>query len=347
MRTTYMPALAAMAFAAGCGAEEPGRVDRTAGPVAVAVSEAVSTGASILTPARVRAAESATLATRTSGTIRSVTIDVGSRVLEGDLLVRLDGSSVDAGVRRAEASANLARKYHERILALEADGAATGQELDEAIARLSMAEAGLEEARAERSYVELRAPFAGIVTARLVDPGDLAVPGKPVLILSGLHGLEIEADLPGNVRVREGDAVTISDRETGRVWPATATRVVPVLDAASHRFRVEATFDDARSDLPVPGRVVTLEVASPDETSLWIPSDAVLSRGQLRGVYTADDGLLRLRWLRLGAQRAGATEVLAGLPAGALVVRRPGAELSDGVPVETASVESWTLEGAL
>jgi len=337
MKSISGATIVAVSALAACGGAEPGHVARSDGPVAIVVSEAVSTGASVAVPARVRAAQSATLATRTSGTIRSIAVDVGSEVRQGELLVRLDGSSVDAGVRTAEASENLARRYFERIRALEADGAATGHELDEARARLEMAEAALEEARAQRGYVALRAPFDGIVTARLVDAGDLAVPGQPVLVVSGLRGLEIEADLPASVRVRLGDPVIVSDRDAGLAWPATAVRVVPVLDAASHRFRVEATFDDEAADgLPVPGRIVTLEVADPSESTVWIPEDALLSRGQLRGVFTAENGAIHLRWLRIGEVRAGAVEVLAGLPAGAAIVRRPSAELSDGTLVQKA-----------
>jgi RND family efflux transporter MFP subunit len=143
--------------------------------------------------------------------VQRVTVDVGSRVRAGQLLVALEGGDVGAGVSAARAGATQARLYHDRIVALERDGAATLQELDDARARLAMADADVRRAQSQLGYVNLTAPFAGIVTERQVDPGDLVVPGQPALTLVSTAGIEVHADLPGERagQVGVGDRVTV------------------------------------------------------------------------------------------------------------------------------------------
>ena len=117
--------------------------------------------------------------------------------------------------------------------------------------------------------------------------------------------------------------------QSGRRWAATVRRVVSVIDLASHRFRVEAMFDSSE-DLPVTGSYVRLEIAGGGEASAWVPSDAIVRRGQLSGVYVVTDDAVRLRWIRTGRRTDDAVEVLAGLARGTLVVRHPEPGLVDG-----------------
>ena len=333
-----------LASVAACGGGEPGEVEtlETVGTVGVSAAAFTETGSQV--PARVAALETANLATRSSGTVESVLVDVGSSVRQGQVLVRLEASGVESAVTRAEAQAVMARRTFDRLSNLERDGAATKQELDQAEASLRTAEAMLEEAIAAREYVSLRAPFDGTVTARFADPGDLAVPGRPVLVISGSKGVQVEADLPAAMAdaVSEGDRVTVVVPANRGRWPATVRRVVPVIDLASHRFRVEATFDSS-VDLPPAGSFVRLEIAGRGERSAWIPLDALVRRGQLAGVYVVTDGVLRLRWIRTGRRTASAVEVLAGLAEGILVVREPDPGFVDGAAVAGTDVVAWVL----
>ncbi len=335
-----VPAL--MGFTASCGGEEPGEVEKLveAGTVAVSVVAVAETGSQV--PARVVARETANLATRGSGTVESVAVDVGSSVRRGQVLVRLEGSGVESAVARAEAQTVVARRTYERLANLERDGAATKQELDHAEAALRTAEAMLEEAVASRDYFVLRAPFDGTVSARLADPGDLAVPGRPVMVITGSQGVKVEADLPAALAdaVSEGDRLAVLSPDTGTRWDVTVRRVVPVIDLASQRFRVEATFDDADAPLTA-GTFVRLEVPVEAESSVWVPSDAIVRRGQLTGVFVVADSVLRLRWIRPGRRTGNAVEVLAGLPTSSSVVRSPAPGLLDGASVEGTEAVDW------
>ena len=347
----YMMLLLPMLVASvsACGREEPGEVKSLENAGTVAVSAAARAQGASQIPARVVARETANLATTRSGTIESVLVGIGSRVRQGQVLVRLEASGVESAVARAEAQSVVARRTYDRLSNLERDGAATRQELDQAEAALRTAEAMRDEAYAAREYVALRAPFDGTVSARLADPGDLAVPGRPVLVVSGTGGVKVEADLPAAMAeaVGDGERVTVVESQGGRRWPATVRRVVPVIDLASHRFRVEATFDSSE-DLPVAGYYVRLEIAGRGEASAWVPSDAIVRRGQLSGVYVVADEAVRLRWIRTGRRTADAVEVLAGLTEGSLVVRHPDPGLIDGAEVDGTNEVEWlfALEGA-
>ena len=328
---------------AGCDRGEPGQVERTDEPQDVTVSPVVRAAGSQLVAARVVAEEEAQLATRASGTVRAVLVEVGAQVRSGQTLVRLDDAGVESGVAAAESNVTVARKTYSRLENLVRDGAATDQELDQARARMEMAEANLDEARANRDYVVLKAPFAGTITARYVDPGDMASPGQPVITVSGSRGVKIVADAPAPLasRIAVGDAVRILDQETGRHWPATVTRRVPVIERATNRFRLEARFDDAAEGVPLPGTFVRIAVAGIEEAGLLVPSDALIRKGQLTGVFALEDGTLRLRWIRPGRTAEGMVEVLSGLDLDARVVRTPSPTILDGATAGDVREESW------
>jgi RND family efflux transporter MFP subunit len=307
-------------------------------PVSVTVSDAWSATAARSFAARVEAAHVAEVATRASGRLDAVPVDVGDHVRAGQVLASVDDADVRARVRAAEAGLALAERTHGRVSRLAEAGAASAQELDEVSAALEAARAALDEATAQSAYVSVRAPFDGVVTHRLADPGDLAVPGSPILRVEDRGAARVVADLPGDARsaIEVGQSVRVSGR--GLAALATVSRVVPSLDPASRRFRVEA---EVQGDMPWDvGSMLTLEVEGAGGGSLWIPGDAVVERGQLTGVYSVEGDTVRLRWLRLGRRTADAVEVLAG-PAGPLtVVRAPGAEVRDGSPVSGMVRES-------
>ncbi len=311
--TAGLPYLLPLALvAAACGGET-GESPAQRRPVDVAVTSPVVSSGFMTLPATVVARDRAKLATRVSGTIRRMTVDVGARVRAGQPLAVLDTREIDARIRSAEAAARLARRWHERIAALARDGAATAQELDDARAKLDMAEAALRDARAQRDYFVLRAPFAGAITARTADPGDLAVPGVPILEMIGTGGLEIEADLPAGLagRLGPGRRLQVFRPETGERWAAVVLRVAPAVERASRRFRVEARFEPDPAPPIAPGTYVRLAIDLTAAPTRWIPADAVLARGQLKGVFVIDGGELRLRWVRLGQRIGDAVELLA------------------------------------
>lgn len=325
-----------------CDRGEPGRVPAPAA-ADVTVSRPVPAPVVRTLPGTVRSTDEAEVATRTSGTIRRVMAEIGQSVARGDLLAEVDATATAAGLARAEAEAEVAQAYYGRIAALARDGAATPQELDEALSRRDASAAAVRDARGQLAYVELRAPFAGVVSARHADPGDLAVPGTPILSLVRPGSLKVEADVPAEVvdGFRGGGTVTV--RVDDKVaLPALVTRVSPSVDAGTRRVRIELDFTAEAASLPPPGSYVRLEVEDATRRTLWVPHDVLVRRGQLTGVYRLENGHLRLRWIRAGARRGEAVEILAGAGPEDLLVREPAAELADGVAAGSVTTAEWT-----
>lgn len=336
-RLLPLAALATMGLHACGGSPEEAPVSQRAA-VDVSATLAWEAAADRAFPGRIESQRLAEVATRTSGILRTLPFDVGDRVRSGQVVAVLDGEDVTARIRAAEAQFALAEQTQGRVDRLARQGAASQQELDAATAALESARAGVAEARAQAGYVEVTASFSGVVTQRMADVGDLTVPGRPILRLQSDDALRVVADLPADAQsaVGLGDSLRI---EVGdRSYAARVTRVVPVLDPASRRFRIEAALAE-RGTLQA-GTVVSVVAAGAGEASRWVPEDAVVRRGQLAGVFSVEADTVRLRWLRLGRSIGGAVEVLAGPVGDLLVVRRPGADLVDGVPVGRLTQEA-------
>lgn len=331
---------------AACSSDEPGRLPLGDAPAEVTVSAAQRAPAVESFPAAIVSERTAEIATRMSGRVERVLVEVGATVRAGQTLVVLDASDVMARVDAARAGAELAERSHRRVASLAVDGAASEHELDQVTAALAAARAMLAEAEAQEAYAVVKAPFAGLITHRTIDAGDLAGPGQPLLTLVAPGALKVVADIPAHRagQIRVGDRVRIQLPDA-TVLDASITRSVAALGQGSRTFRVEATLADAPANV-MPGLYARLEVRREGEGPRWLPTDAIVVRGQLRGVYTVEADTLRLRWVRLGQERDGAVELLAGPVGELIVVRRPAADLFDGQAVSASRSEVFDVSGA-
>ncbi len=283
--------------------------------------------------ANVRAARRARVSTRLSATVKAVHVAEGDRVREGQVVVSLADPDVRAAVAAAEAALSSAAAHERRISGLVTERAATPSELEAAQAQRAQAEAAVAAARASLAHTEIRAPFAGVVQARRVEPGDLVGPGQPLLELEG-GGLELEASVseeegrglaPGQrLRFRSGD-----HEGTAELFALT-----PGGDALSHRRGLRARVHQAPPGL-ASGSFARLEVpsAGPATGGVWVPRTAVVLRGDLTGVFVASSGRAELRWIAAGEPIGDQVPVRAGLGAADRVIDAPGA-LRDGQRVE-------------
>lgn len=332
--------IAAALSAVSCGREEPGRLPRPGEPADVAFSKVEKAAALESFPATIVSELTAEVATRTSGSVEKVAVDVGSTVRRGDPLVTLDQTDVDARVAAARAQEALVERTFRRVDNLAAQGAASRQERDEAEAALEGARAARVEAEAQRAYTVVRAPFDGVVTGRTVDRGDLAVPGQPLITMVAPGSLKIVADVPARRAGSLATGAVVQIRYAGSAATARVTRVVPAIGEASRTFRIEARFQTVPVGV-LAGTYARLEVARAGARARWIPGDAVVRKGQLTGVYAVEADTVRLRWVRLGRGRGDAVELLSGPKGGLLVVRRPDPDLYDGRPVGAVHEEEW------
>lgn len=266
----------------------------------------------------------------------------------------------------AEAALALARTSHARVAVLRAHEAATAQELDEAVSALRVAEARLSAAdaqaaataasldaarqaeafaRATASYAILTAPFDGLITERLVDPGALATPGAPLLRIDDPRRfrLEVVVDESRLASVAAGDGVDVSldgDDDEGTAGTGLNGQVSEVsraVDAGSHSFLVK--IDLSAHAVIRSGMFGRARFAVRAQDVLTVPPAAIVPQGQLSTIFVvSSDQRAQMRVIDTGVRGTDWVEVLAGVSAGDRVILSPAA-VRDGVPVRVVDTE--------
>jgi len=283
----------------------------------------------------VRSKLRAAIEAKVSGRVLEYTAVPGQMVKAGDLLATLDAREVQARVDQAKAVLDQARRDFARQEKLIVTNATTRQEFDAAEARVKVGEAAVSEAETMMSYARVTAPFDGVVTRKLADVGDLAMPGKPLLEIEAPTDLRFEADLPEALlgSVKPGAKMKVKVASVADPLEAVVSEIAPVADAVSRTFQVKL-------DLPAAGGLRTgqfgrVSVPVAEVMRLLVPQSAVMKRGQMELVFVVRDGKAALRLVKTGKTLNGQVEILSGLEEGEQVVTSDPATLADGQPVRT------------
>lgn len=322
--------------------------------VRVHVVAAAPGGARLALPATLEPAQRTEIRARASGYVKRWHADLGQRVAAGDVLAELETPDLDQDVRKAEAavvearaSRGLAQTTVQRFRQLMADNAIARQELDAREAELHVREAALAAAEAALARVQeltgfqsIRAPFAGIVTARRVELGDLVTAGAgggALFTLEATDSLRAFVDLPQTyVRsVRPGMKVQFRLPEAaGRLFAADVVRTAGALNASTRSMRVELRIPNPTGELMAGAfGQVHFTLARSGEV-FAVPATAVRigAGGATVAVVDAQDRI-QTRSVQLGHDLGGSIEILDGLAAGERVVRNPTDLLRPGTQV--------------
>lgn len=275
--------------------------------------------------------QQATLSTKLMGTVSAVLVREGDVVRAGQPLVQIDArelaaksSQVAASIADAEAMQQEAATNAARFRALYADSAATRAQYDAAMTGLARAEAGLRAAKAAASevdavssYATVRAPFAGVVTARLADPGTFAAPGAPLLTVQDVSTLRISASVGADAVRGIARGQHIAATIDGVPVTATVEGIVPA--NAGNLFTVNATVANTKAAYRS-GSAATLMIPVGTQHALLVPLAAIVRDGDLTGVIVRGPQRDERRWVRLGATTATHVDVTSGLRAGEDIV---------------------------
>ena len=300
------------------------------------------------------ARESATISTQVMGRIQQVLVHEGDEVRAGQTLAILDDATLrsaseqaQAGVKAAEnqqaaaqAEASLAASTLGRYKQLQAEKSVSPQEMDEVTRRAEAARSRVDAVRAQRDaakaqesgaramlgYTRLSAPFAGVVTARMADPGTMAAPGVPLLQVDSNSPLQLQATIDesaiGSIRKGMKTSIVIDGVPKDEL-SGTVAEVVPAADPSSHSFLVK--IDLAPSTQLHAGMYGSAEFATGTHQAILMPRSAVVLRGSLSCIYVLDaNGIAQLRSITLGAPQGEMVEVLSGVSAGEKLVDLPG-----------------------
>jgi RND family efflux transporter MFP subunit len=338
MSTRPFPILAVLALGlAACGGHETKETPPPdLGPtrdVTTAEVQRVGEEGEVAVPGTVRARQLAALSARIPASVAELPVQVGQWVEAGSVVVRLDDTALRAALAAAEAGLKAVQADLDRTESLLEKGAATPRELDEMTARTAAAESQVAAARDSLSYAVLLAPFAGRVATRPVNLGDVVNPGMTLVEIEGRGGLEVRASVAPQTATLLRPGTKVKALCDGQTEPLEATiiAVAPAGDATTHRVEVKASVP-AASGLRA-GLFARLLVPAPaGDARIRVPSSSVFARGGLNGLFVAEDGKARLRWVALGARAGDNVEIRAGLEPGERCILDPTG-LVEGAPI--------------
>jgi RND family efflux transporter MFP subunit len=295
----------------------------------------------------------APVSARAGGYLRRWTKDIGSRVQKGELLAEIETPELDQQLSQAIAARNqtaasleLARTTVERWEALRKRDAVSQQELEErrsaftqAKANLAGADANVERLRQLESFKRVVAPFAGVITKRNVDIGDLIDSNKPLFLLSQTDPLRVYVNVPQSYAhlVKPGQAATVTQTELrGRSFKGQVARTASSIDASTRTMQVEISLPN-RDGALLPGAFVNVELVAAPSNTLSAPANTLLFRSQGTLVATVNaSGIVHLQPVRVGRNYGETVEVLDGLKGDESLVLNPSDSIAEGDKVQAA-----------
>ena len=307
-------------------------------------------------PGTLQGVVQAPIAARASGYLKRWTHDIGARVEKGELLAEIATPELDQQLSQAiatreqtAASLALARSTVARWEALHGKDLVSQQELDErrsaalqAQANLAAADANVQRLRQLEDFSRVVAPFAGIVTRRNVDVGDLIDGGagaRPLFMLAQTDALRVYVNVPQAYAhlVHVGQEAVVTQGELrGRSFPARVARTASAIDTATRTMQVEVALANPEGVL-LPGAYVQVALPLASANELTVPTDALLFRSAGTQVAVVDaQGRVQLRTVTLGRNFGRTIELRSGLGPGERMVLNPADSLADGDVVALA-----------
>ncbi len=329
----------------------------------------------------VTARRAATVSAKVTGKVLEVLVEEGLKVAEGQVVARLDDSNAQVGLRLNEAQLAAARLSLDetrprlifaeleltRFRALLASRAASQSDLARAeaevaalqarlarqVADIAVAERSVDEGRQQVDDTVIRAPFAGVVTTKDAQPGEIISPMSSggftrtgICTVVDMESLEIEVDVSESYLNRvqaDQPAEAMLDAYAGWRIPAKVIAIIPSADRQKATVKVRLGFAalDPRI-LPEMGVKVAFlrrEAVAPPvfpEGAVLVPGSAVVSAAGGHYAWVVREGRVQRRELQLGGRAEGDAVVAAGLQAGESVVLAPAAFLTEGVAVRAA-----------
>ncbi|MGI6649420.1 MAG: efflux RND transporter periplasmic adaptor subunit [Bacillota bacterium] len=300
---------------------------------------------------------------KVSGKVVSVSVDVGDTVQKGQVLAQLDTTDIEAQLRQAEAGLTVAqvnqqlaaitlenaRVNLERVKELHNQGVVSDKDLEMAQmafdqansgladAQVKQAEAGLDLIKNQLQNFTLTAPISGMVASRTIDPGEMVMPGGPVITLVDISRVVVECSVPeGEVnRIKTGEKIKIRvPAAAAEPFEGEITSIAPAADPVSKSFPVKIQIANSEQLLK-PGMFAEVELATEAFNDVLIlPKEAVVDKGDMQIVYVVRDGRAYEAKVRTGASDLNSVVIVEGVQAGDQVVAVGQNTVKDQTAVE-------------
>lgn len=336
---------------------EAGTAERATQYVKITVPRTSDAGQTLVLPGTLQGYVQAPISARASGYLRRWHKDIGSRVGKGELLAEIETPEIDqqlsqavAARQQAASSLALAKSTAERWEALRKKDAVSQQELDErrsadaqARANLAAADANVERLRQLEGFKRVVAPFAGVITRRNVDVGDLIDAGggasRALFLLAQTDPLRVYVNVPQSYAqlVKSGQEVVITQSELrGRSFRGEVARTAASIDAATRTMQVEVVLPNKDGAL-LPGAYVQVSLPLQSSRALEISTNALMFRSEGMRVAVVDaQGRVHLRPIKVGRNYGERVEVIDGIAGTDRLILNPPDSLAEGDQVAIA-----------
>ncbi len=325
-------ALTVAALSLACRAEAPIKPP-VLPTVRVSVDAGSSSGGALRIAASVQSTQRAEIASRLSASVRSVMVHEGQRVRRGALLLTLGADDLQQRIAAGRVALETAQAQQRRLTELMSQGIVAARDRDLAEAQVAAAQAELSAAVVQLSYAEVRAPFDGIVQRRYVDAGSLASPGMPLVLLESEQALELVAAVSALEAQQLALGTRVGFETDDGAGTAEVSALASVADSLTHRRWLRARVTRAPASLAAGGFARMLVPRVSDSSQPSVPASALITRGELTGVFVVDDGRAMVRWIAIGERVGDRVLVRAGLTPQDTVIVSPSM-VRDGQPVE-------------
>jgi RND family efflux transporter MFP subunit len=329
----YLVILSILALMVGCHpeAEKPPLSGKVATVALELVPVEVISGPSFIPiTGLVKAERQGQVAAQVMGNVVSIPVALGSKVKEGEVLVRLSSPELEARLAQAQASLHeVERAYHVEA-ALLAKGASTSDMVSNLQDRFHAMQSNLAAIQATVNQLTLKAPFAGVVTNKSVDVGDLASPGRILVEVQSQGKLEVELAVATALPVLPLGFEVVLDFN-GNSERAMVKEISAAADTQSSRRRVILNVEGR---LLTSGSTVTVYWPSESRRRILIPATAWQRHGQLERVWVVNDAKkLEMRLVRVAGSEKDKVEVVSGLSGQEILVVKPTSDLIEGLNV--------------
>lgn len=321
-------------FMSSCVSDTKKEVADNQTPIAVKVNTITKndTKSYLSLSGKIQSINSADLSTRMMGFVTQVHGNVGDKVRKGQLLISINNTDlqaklaqVNAGITEASVAFNNAQKDYNRFTNLFKNKSASQKELDDVTANFEMAKARLEAAKqmrnevnAQFAYTNITAPFDGIITGKSVKKGDMANVGEPLISIETPNSFEVIAMIPENeiTKIKKDIEVDVFAKSIDEILKGKVIEISTSAKNTGGQYLAKIALDKTDTQV-LSGMFATVQfpVETQEQTNIvLIPKKAIVTRGQLSGVYTvSQSNTALLRWLRLGKNYGNSVEVLSGL----------------------------------
>jgi RND family efflux transporter MFP subunit len=343
---------------ANAKALETGGAERATQYVRTALPKTATTGQTLSLPGTLQGFVQTPISARASGYLKRWTKDIGARVEKGELLAEIETPEIDqqlsqavAARQQASSGLDLAKTTVARWEALRQKDVVSQQDLDErrgavaaATANLAAADANVQRLKQTEGFKRVLAPFAGMITRRNVDVGDLIDAGaggggRALFQLAQTDPLRVYINVPQAYAqlIKPGQPVVVTQAELrGQTFNGKVVRSSGAIDATTRMMQVEVALPNANGTL-LPGAYVQVALPLQASGSMSVPANTLLFRAQGTQVAVIDpQGKIHLRIVEIGRNYGETVEVLTGITATERLVLNPSDSLAEGDVVAIA-----------